>query len=46
EWFAMLSNLKNKTAPGILGIGYLLIKNASKKMHEWFISFEVSVLAQ
>ncbi|CAG8849551.1 30501_t:CDS:1, partial [Gigaspora margarita] len=27
EWSSMLSNLKNKTAPGISEIGYLLIKN-------------------
>ncbi|CAG8851084.1 27138_t:CDS:1, partial [Gigaspora margarita] len=27
EWSSMLSSLKNKTAPGISGIGYLLIKN-------------------
>ncbi|CAG8855496.1 37890_t:CDS:1, partial [Gigaspora margarita] len=27
EWSSMLSNLKNKTALGILGIGYLLIRN-------------------
>ncbi|CAG8844533.1 9551_t:CDS:2, partial [Gigaspora margarita] len=39
EWSSMLSNLKNKTAPGISGIGYLLIKNVNKKMQEWFISF-------
>ncbi|CAG8810782.1 12865_t:CDS:2, partial [Gigaspora margarita] len=37
EWSLMLSNLKNKTVPGISEISYLLIKNVNKKMQEWFI---------
>ncbi|CAG8829381.1 3095_t:CDS:2, partial [Gigaspora margarita] len=37
EWSSMLSNLKNKTALGISGIGYLLIKNVNRKTQEWFI---------
>ncbi len=39
EWDAMLKKLKTSTAPGISGIGYILIKQASAKTQVAFRNF-------
>ena len=39
EWLAAIEKTKNKTAPGVTGIGYLLIKNTNIEVHKIFRRF-------